>query len=110
MWATSWALEPNQRRPSSHSARRCSSSAERSGVAISGLHVAVGILPEQEPEEPARRERQTLAQLADPREARAPEHLLGRAPLVGGQIELDGLRRARQVVDAERDVVLVAAD
>src|SRR6185437_3052120 len=97
VWETSSAFEPNQRRPSSHSPRRSSSSAVRSGVAISGLHVGVGILPEQEPEEAARREREQVGKLADARKARAPEHLLGRAPFVGCQIEFDGLRRARQV-------------
>ena len=80
---TSRALEPNQRRSSSHSASFSSSSAARSTLAIGQLHVGVGVLLEQEPEPAPRGERQQVGQLADAREARAPEHLLGPAPLVG---------------------------
>src|SRR5207244_12651721 len=61
-----------------------------------------------EPVEAARRQRQQVRQGADLREARAAEHLLRDQPLELSQVELDGLRRARQVVHAEDDVLLVA--
>src|ERR671926_773241 len=83
MCETSCALEPNQRRSSSHSASRASSRRARSALAISELHVGVVVLPEQEPEEAARREGQQVGPFADPREAGAAEHLLGPPPLVG---------------------------
>ena len=76
-------VEPNHRRPSSQDDSVCSSRVVRSGVAIAGLHVGVGVLPEQEPEEAARREGEEIGELAHAGEARAPEHLLGRPPLVG---------------------------
>src|SRR5207302_1141941 len=40
---------------------------------------------------------------------RAPEHLLGDQPLEPHEVELHRLRRPREVVDAEDDVLLVAA-
>src|SRR6188472_2733406 len=57
-----------------------------------------------EPEEPARREGEQVRQLADPREAAAAVELHRVAALVLGQVQLDGLRRARDVVDAEDHV------
>src|SRR5215471_18671472 len=84
-WATSRALEPNQRRPSSHSVSVASSSAASvaSALAIDQLHVGLGVLLEQEPELAPRRECEQVGKLADAWEARAPEHLLGPAPFVG---------------------------
>src|SRR5919202_5484056 len=78
---TSCAFDPNQRRSSSHSASRASSRRARSALAISELHVGVVVLPEQEPEEAARREGQQVGPLPDPRKAGAAEHLLGPPPL-----------------------------
>ena len=63
-----------------------------------------------EPEEPPRREREQVGQLPDRWEARAAEHLLGDHTRAGREVELDGLGRPRDVVDAEDDVVLPAPD
>src|SRR5947209_1269973 len=106
-WATSRALAPNQRWALIHSVRTSSETARReprSRVAI------VVSLDEEEPEEAAGGQGEQVGEAADPGEAGAPEHLLGVAPLVGREVELDRLGRAGEVVDAEDDVVLVAAD
>src|SRR3712207_6195939 len=97
------ALAPNQRCSRIQAPRASESMAVRS---------ATGLVPllEQEPVEAARGEREQIGQLADLREARAPEHLLGEAPGVVREVELDRLRRAREVVHAQRDVVLPPAD
>src|SRR3954449_11098871 len=109
---TSRALEPNQRCAWTHSPRRSSSMKPRSLIRVLlDLLLGLGVgLPELEPEEAPRRERQEVWQLADPREARAAEHLLRVAARILAQIELDRLCGARHVVDAQDDVVLVAAD
>src|SRR4051812_21190633 len=100
------ALAPNQRR-SRNQAPSVSASIERSSVPGSATRLV--LLLEQEPEEAARGEREQVGQLADGREARAPEHLLGVAADELAEVELHRLRRARDVVHAQRDVVLVAA-
>src|SRR5207248_5139499 len=66
--------------------------------------------PQLEPEVSPRREREQIGKLADPRELRLPEHLDGNPALVLVQVELDRLRRARDVVDAQDDVVLPRPD
>src|SRR6266446_6348040 len=58
-----------------------------------------------EPEEPARSEGQQVRQLPDRREAGASEHLLGDHTGVRREVELYGLGRAREIVDAENDVL-----
>src|SRR5881397_1903589 len=88
---TSRALEPNQRWLVTHSPSRSSSRKERS------LVVVIVRLSQLEPEEPPGRERQEVRQFPDAREARSPEHLLREAPRIIAQIELDRLRRAREV-------------
>src|SRR5437763_5088309 len=90
--ATSCDFEPNQRW------------SVRSAVFI-GLLLLLLRLLEQEPIEAARRQREQVRQLADPREARAAEHLDRVAALVGAEIELDRLGAASDVVDAQHDVV-----
>src|ERR1044072_6876860 len=93
MCATSRALEPNQRWATIHSWNVPSSRADRSIIGR--------VLGDLEPVEAARRERQQVRELADLREPRAAEHLDRAAALGGRQVELDGLRRAREVVDAQ---------
>src|SRR5665213_209864 len=90
-------FEPYQRCCMTYSMRAGSSNSLRS-------------LPQLEPKESARREGQEIRELADGREARAPEHLLGDQVVEGGEIELDRLRRACDVVYAEDDVFLPAPD
>src|SRR5688572_6773985 len=102
---TSRAFEPNQRCATTHSSSACSSS--RTSAVILDLLL---LLHQPEPVEAARSQREQVRQLADAREAAAPEHLLGVAPLELRQVELHGLRRARQVVHAEQHLALVAAD
>src|SRR4051794_817284 len=99
--ATSLALEPNQRWGRNHS--RSASSGSGSRRSLIG-----GLLHELEPVEAAWREREQVGQLADAGEARAPEQLDGVAALVLGEVELDRLGRAREVVHAQHEVVLVA--
>src|SRR5947209_9343463 len=114
--ATERAFEAYQRccctqsRRSSSSTQRRISSAEMpcTRSLIAGL-LLLG-LDQLEPEEAAGAQRQQVRELADPREARVPEHLDRIAPLVGGEIELDRLGGAGHVVDAQHDVVLEAAD
>src|SRR3954451_2430427 len=67
------ALAPNQRRLRSHWP---SVSASISRSSTPGSATGLVLLLEQEPEEPARREREQVGQVTDRREARAPEHLL----------------------------------
>ncbi len=57
---------------------------------------------ELEPIEPVAREREHVRQLADRRERRAAEQLDGHAAAELREIELDGLRRAFQVRDAQQ--------
>src|SRR3954469_21413956 len=92
-------LAPNQRCWTSQSVRTCSSSSGSGGI----------VLLEQEPVEAARREREQGGQLADRREARAPEHLDRAAALELAEVELDGLGGPSQVVDAQGDVALPLA-
>src|SRR5690349_7976747 len=96
------AFAPNQRCWTSQSLRTCSSSWGSSGIALAFLW---GRLLEQEPEEPARRQRQQVGQLADAREARAAQHLDREPSGEFAQVQLNGLRAAGQVVHAQRDVV-----
>ena len=51
-----------------------------------------------------------IGQLADPWKARATEHLLRDRPSHPRQVELHCLSRARDVVDAQDDVILVRPD
>src|SRR4051794_6754442 len=83
--ATSLALEANQRWGSTHSRSASSGNGVRRSL-------TTGLLYELEPVEAARREREQVGQLADAREARAPEQLDRVATLVLGEVELDGLR------------------
>src|SRR5471032_1189621 len=91
-------FEPYQRCSMTYLMRACSSNCLRS------------FLPQLEPEESTRRECQQIRELADGREARAPEHLLRDQAGEGREIELDRLRRACDVVHAEDDVLLPAPD
>src|SRR5688500_10567246 len=100
-WATSRALEPNQRWPRIHERRASSSRKARSPAPTEPATSAIARLLELEPEVAARGERQEVGQLPDRRKAAAPEHLLGKPTLERGQVELDRLRRAGQVVDTE---------
>src|SRR4051794_5756347 len=92
-------LAPYQRCLVTYSINDCSS--------IS-LHLL--FLPELEPEEAARRERQEVGQLADRRERRSAQHLHGDHTRVLPEVELHGLRRPGEVVYAEDYVVLPLAD
>src|SRR5215468_12628446 len=76
----------------------------------SSISLHLLFLPELEPEESPRRERQEVGQLPDRREGRTTEHLHGRHPGVAREVELYGLRRPCEVVHAEHDVVLPRAD
>src|SRR5437899_2668533 len=67
------------------------------------------VLLELEPEKPARRHRQQIRQLADSRKTRASEHLLRHQAFPAREVELHRLRRAREIVDTEHDVVFVGA-
>src|SRR5215475_4950899 len=78
---------------------------ERSSISLHLLR-----LPELEPEEPPRRQRQEVGQLPDRREGRPPKHLYGDHTGVLPEVELHGLSRAREVVHAEHDVVLPRPD
>src|SRR6185312_6885314 len=90
---------PYQRCRVTYSIKDCSSMS---------LHLL--FLPELEPEEPARRERQEVGQLADRRERRTAQHLHGHHTGVRREVELHRLRRAGEVVHAENDVLLPLAD
>src|SRR3954449_6350561 len=106
--ATSRDLEPNQRRPTIQPPSAPSSRNPRSPAATRSATSLIA-RPELEPEPAARREREQVRQLADAREARPPQHLLRLHASEAREVELDGLGRARHVVDAEDDVLLVAA-
>src|SRR5436853_7230397 len=92
-------LAPNQRCWTSQSVSTCSSSSGSGGI----------VLLEQEPVEAAGCQREQVRELADGREARAAEHLDGAAALELGEVELDRLGRAGEVVHAQRDVALPLA-
>src|SRR3954470_8684052 len=89
--ATSRPLAPNRRWAWSHSTRPWPVPAR----SVTGHRPVLErrllalLLAQEEPEEPPRREGQQVRELADLREARAAEHLLGPAPLPGGEVELD---------------------
>jgi len=51
------------------------------------------------------RQSQQVRQLADAREVHVPGQLDRRVPVPVLQVEFDGLREARQVVDAEHHIV-----
>src|SRR5829696_8437923 len=107
---TSRDLDPNQRWATTQSCSAVSSRNDRSPAATAAAtSVIVAALDELEPVEAAGREREQVAPLADAREARAPEHLHGVAALPLGEVELDRLRGACEVVQAEHDVALVGA-
>src|SRR6266568_3163598 len=76
----------------------------------SSISLHLLFLPELEPEEPPRRERQEVRQIADRREGRSAQHLHGDHTRVVREVELHGLRRAGEVVDAEDYVVLPLPD
>src|SRR5205823_7548046 len=78
--------------------------------ARSSISIHLLCLPELEPEEPARRERQEVRQLPDRREGRPAQHLHRDHTRVLREVELHGLRRAREGVHAEDDVVLPRPD
>src|ERR1700710_2816559 len=94
---SSRALAPNQRCSSIHSASSCEEmlgAPARSSTAPASSAVIVVLLLglcQQEPEEPARLQREQVGQLSDAGETGASEHLDGRASLVVAQVELDGL-------------------
>src|SRR5918994_991393 len=94
---TSRDLEPNQRCATTQSCSASSSRKETSPAAMAAAtSVILAALHELEPVEAARREREQVLPLPDAREAGAPEDLDGVAALPLGEIELDGLRRARE--------------
>src|SRR6185437_1167180 len=66
----------------------------RSGIVCLQFLLLLGQL---EPVEPARRKRQPVRKLPDAREARTSEQLYRIAALERGQVELHGLRRARDI-------------
>src|SRR6516225_8516735 len=110
---------PNQRWSRTWSIRAISSTCraalidrlpERPPRARGGRSRRASLGHQPEPVEAARRERQQVGQRPDLRKACPPEHLLRDEPLEAAQVELDGLCRAPEVVDAEDDVLLVAAD
>src|SRR3712207_2396665 len=113
--ATSRDFAPNQRCSTTQSCSFVSSMPVRSPAATAAATSGTGGLPlglvldELEPVEAARREGQQVGPLADGREARASEDLHRVPALEARQVELDVLRRPREVVYAEHDVVLVAA-
>src|SRR3954447_2276656 len=76
----------------------------------SSISLHLLFLPELEPEESARRERQEVGELADRRERRSARHLHRDHTRVLAEVELHGLRRAGEVVHAEDDVVLPLPD
>src|SRR3954454_11008069 len=82
-------LEPYQRCRVTYSIN------DRSSIS---LHLL--FLPELEPEEAARRQRQQVGQLADRRKRRSAQHLHGDHTGVLPKVELHGLRRAGEVVHA----------
>src|SRR5579884_3991012 len=88
-----------------HRCRVTYSISERSSISVHLL-----FLPELEPEEAARCEREEVRQLADRRERRPAEHLDRHHAGVRGEVELHGLSRAGAVVDAQHDVLLPGAD
>src|SRR6478735_6017799 len=76
----------------------------------SSISLHLLFLPELEPEESPRRERQEVGQLPDRWEGRTTEHLHRDHTRVLPEVELHGLCRAGEVVDAQDDVVLPLAD
>src|SRR5215471_20103000 len=76
----------------------------------SSISLNLLLLPELEPEESPRGERQEVGQLPDRREGRTTEHLHRNHARVGREVQLHRLRRAGEVVHAEDDVVLPGAD
>ena len=68
------------------------------GRTFSGSRLLVDI--KLEPEEAVGRQRDEIGQLADARKARAAEHFLRDAAFPRAHVELDRLRRARDVGDA----------
>src|SRR5215210_5024078 len=105
------AIVPSRTSPS----RKCRSPASIR-VWSSALIAAFSVSPlvrrvlELEPEEAARAERQQVRELADPRERRVAEELHRHASGERRQVELDRLRGAGEVVDAEDDVLRERAD
>src|SRR5215471_1720371 len=76
----------------------------------SSISLHLLFLPELEPEESPRRERQEVGELPDRREGRTTQHFDGNHPGMVREVELHGLRRAGEVVHAENYVVLPGAD
>ena len=69
----------------------------------------LGIGGEAEPVERVRRQREEVRQVADRRKRRAAHELHGDAALEAPQVELDRLRRAREVGDAQDRFVRILA-
>src|SRR6478672_3691112 len=87
---------------------RCRVTNSISDCSSISLHLL--FLPELEPEESPRRERQEVGQLPDRWEGCTTKHLDGHHPRVGREVELHGLRRAGEVVHAQDYVVLPGPD
>src|SRR6516164_7446244 len=64
-------------------------------------------LAEQEPKESVGPKRHKVGTLADQRKVRSAEQFERRAAAPGGQVDLGGLRRARQIGDAQHDFIFV---
>ena len=74
-----------------------------------GRFRGAGILAQQKPEESVWRKRDHEGSIRDPGKPRAAQHFHWHETAPRGQIDLGRLRRARQVGDAQRDLVLVLA-
>ena len=80
--------------------------ARRTLIAMRGQFLALG---QSEPHEPVTRQREHVRRVADRREIRASHELDRHAPLVPSEVELDRLRRARQIGDAKDGIAAVLA-
>ena len=99
---------PNQRRLRTYSSSASSSMKSRSPARAAPRS---RVRPQLEPEEAAAREREQVRAARRCAGTRVrPNISSGTIPSNQRQVELDRLRRAREVVHAEHDVVLVAAD
>src|SRR5918999_2801258 len=104
--STSRDLPPNQRCEAIVPSRTSPCRKWRSPLSMRVWSSAfIGRIPELEPEEAARPEREQIRELADPRERGVAEHLDRNAALERREVELDRLGRAREVVDAEHHVL-----
>src|SRR5262249_57135236 len=62
---------------------------------------------EQEPKESVGSERHEVGTIADRRKVRSAEQFKRHEATPGGKVDLGGLRRARQIGDAEHDFIVV---